>query len=151
MAVTETLELEEGLRRQLDRDLDAVIVNGTVPRRFTREDLERIALARSDGGDGATSAASDAVRMARAVNDRARVQLAQIARLRRQRSCTARSPPAVPDRAFAPSSALPTVRRPGVVTIPFDLYGTSSTCAASARDLASESLERNSLYSSRVT
>ena len=28
MAVTETLELEEGLRRQLDRDLDAVIVNG---------------------------------------------------------------------------------------------------------------------------
>ena len=31
MAVTETLELEEGLRRELDRDLDAVIVNGTMP------------------------------------------------------------------------------------------------------------------------
>ena len=42
MAVTETLELEEGLRRALDRDLDAVIVNGTMPRRFTREELGRI-------------------------------------------------------------------------------------------------------------
>jgi anion-transporting ArsA/GET3 family ATPase len=42
MAVTETLELEEGLRRGLDRDLDAIVVNGTVPRRFTREELEQI-------------------------------------------------------------------------------------------------------------
>ncbi len=39
MAVTETLELEEGLRRELDRDLDAVVVNGTMPRRFTRKEL----------------------------------------------------------------------------------------------------------------
>ncbi len=49
MAVTETLELEEGLRRNLDRDLDAVIVNGSVPRRFTREELARIS-ATTDGG-----------------------------------------------------------------------------------------------------
>jgi hypothetical protein len=37
------------LRRHLDRDLDAVIVNGSVPRRFTREELARISAA-TDGG-----------------------------------------------------------------------------------------------------
>ncbi len=101
MAVTETLELEEGLRRELDRDLDAVIVNGTMPRRFSRQDLERIALARRDGGDGAdANVASNAVRMARTVNDRAKVQLAQIARLRRQRFAEG-SPPAVLTVPFA--------------------------------------------------
>jgi anion-transporting ArsA/GET3 family ATPase len=101
MAVTETLELEEGLRRVLDRDLDAVIVNGTMPRRFSRQDLERIALVRKDGGDGADAdAASNATQMARTVNDRARVQLAQIARLRRQRFAGG-SPPTVLTVPFA--------------------------------------------------
>lgn len=101
MAVTETLELEEGLRRVLDRDLDAVIVNGTMPRRFSRQDLERIALATREGGDGAdANVASNAVRMARTVNDRARVQLAQIARLRRQRFAGG-SPPTVLTVPFA--------------------------------------------------
>lgn len=101
MAVTETLELEEGLRRELDRDLDAVIVNGTMPRRFSRQDLERIALTWRDGGDGAdANVASNAVRMARTVNDRARVQLAQIARLRRQRFADG-SPPTVLTVPFA--------------------------------------------------
>ncbi len=42
MAVTETLELEEGLRLTLDRDLDAIVVNGTMPRRFTKQELGRI-------------------------------------------------------------------------------------------------------------
>ncbi len=101
MAVTETLELEEGLRRELDRDLDTVIVNGTLPRRFSRQDLERIALATREGGDGAdANVASNAVQMARTVNDRARVQLAQIARLRRQRFAGG-SPPAVLTVPFA--------------------------------------------------
>ena len=101
MAVTETLELEEGLRRELDRDLDAVIVNGTMPRRFSRQDLERIALVRRDGGDGAdANVASNALQMARTVNDRGRVQLAQIARLRRQRFAGG-SPPAVLTVPFA--------------------------------------------------
>jgi anion-transporting ArsA/GET3 family ATPase len=113
MAVTETLELEEGLRRELDRDLDAVVVNGTMPRRFSRQDLERIALARRDGGDGAdANVASNAVQMARTVNDRAKVQLAQIARLRRQRFADG-SPPAVltVPFAFVPVFDLDAVRR----------------------------------------
>ncbi|MFZ1925831.1 MAG: ArsA family ATPase [Solirubrobacteraceae bacterium] len=115
MAVTETLELEEGLRSELDRDLDAVIVNGTMPRRFSRQDLERIALASRDGGDGAdANVASNAVRIARTVNDRARVQLAQIARLRRQRFAGG-SPPAVltVPFAFVPVFDLDAVRRIG--------------------------------------
>ncbi len=43
MAVTETLELREGLRRDLGRELDGVVVNGTLPRRFEGGELERIA------------------------------------------------------------------------------------------------------------
>jgi anion-transporting ArsA/GET3 family ATPase len=80
MAVTETLELEQGLRRQLDRDLDAVVVNGTVPRRFTREELERISRLANKA-----HVAMSAAHMARAVYERARLQQSQIARLRRQR------------------------------------------------------------------
>jgi anion-transporting ArsA/GET3 family ATPase len=118
MAVTETLELEEGLRRELDRDLDAVIVNGTMPRRFTREELERISATEervlatagrghaTDTGKPSSAAAHDAAiassaaQMARTVNDRARVQLAQIARLRRQRFADG-SPPVVLSVPFA--------------------------------------------------
>ncbi|HTA97458.1 MAG TPA: ArsA family ATPase [Solirubrobacteraceae bacterium] len=113
MAVTETLELEEGLRRELDRDLDAVIVNGTMPRRFTREELDRISAAAAGQNQGASAAVtSSAVHMARTINDRARVQLAQIARLRRQRFAGG-SPPAVltVPFAFVPVFDLDAVRR----------------------------------------
>jgi hypothetical protein len=48
MAVTEALELQDGLRQQIDRSLQAVIVNGTLPRRFSAAELARI-----DGLDGA--------------------------------------------------------------------------------------------------
>ncbi|HTD57834.1 MAG TPA: ArsA-related P-loop ATPase [Solirubrobacteraceae bacterium] len=81
MAVTETLELEEGLRRHLDRDLDAVVVNGVMPRRFTREELAQIAPL---GGAAARAALS--------IHARARVQQSQIARLRRQRFAEGRPP-----------------------------------------------------------
>ncbi|HEX4837907.1 MAG TPA: hypothetical protein VFV03_05225, partial [Solirubrobacteraceae bacterium] len=121
MAVTETLELEEGVRRRLDRDLDAVIVNGTVPRRFTREELERIARLEDDpagaaahnadrgagkppgrGGRGARdpSVVRSAARTARTVHERARLQQSQIARLRRQRFAEG-SPAAVITIPFA--------------------------------------------------
>jgi anion-transporting ArsA/GET3 family ATPase len=144
MAVTETLELEEGLRRELDRDLDAVIVNGTMPRRFTREELERISAAgegisaaagrgraaktgkvgSAPGRDAAVASsatgrdaelANSAAQMARTVNDRARVQLAQISRLRRQRFAEG-EPPAVltVPFAFVPVFDLDAVRRVSV-------------------------------------
>lgn len=85
MAVTEALELQDGLRRQLHRGLAAVVVNALLPRRFTAEELRRI-VSLSDTGSAQTAqqAVTDsAVRAARAVHDRARFQHNQLARLRR--------------------------------------------------------------------
>ncbi len=79
MGVTETLELRESLRHELGRELDAVIVNGTLPRRFEGEELQRIAAL----GDAAAVTTS-AVRTAHTVHERARAQQRQIARLRRR-------------------------------------------------------------------
>jgi energy-coupling factor transporter ATP-binding protein EcfA2 len=60
MAVTETLELQKELRRQLGRELHAVVVNGVLPQRFTATELRRLARLGdgglpSDGGDGASA------------------------------------------------------------------------------------------------
>jgi anion-transporting ArsA/GET3 family ATPase len=103
MAVTETLELEEGLRRELDRDLDAVIVNGALPRRFTREELGRIEaldMQRTATFDSNARVIGNAVRVARSSYERVRVQQSQIARLRRQRFAEG-APPAVLTVPFA--------------------------------------------------
>ena len=78
MAVSETLELAEGLRAELGRELDQVIVNGTFPRRFSSGELE--AVAALDG----SPAVHGALRAVRFVHDRARVQHNQIERLRRR-------------------------------------------------------------------
>jgi anion-transporting ArsA/GET3 family ATPase len=112
MAVTETLELEQELRRELDRDLDAVIVNATLPRRFTREELSRIAAAALPGADEQrrgrfgerAGLVRSAARAASAVSQRARVQQSQLARLRRQRFADVMPPSVVSvPFAFAPS------------------------------------------------
>ncbi len=81
MGVTETLELRAALRRELGRELDAVIVNGTLPRRFEGEELQRIATLGGESGGHATVRTS-AVRAAHAVHQRARAQQRQVARLR---------------------------------------------------------------------
>jgi anion-transporting ArsA/GET3 family ATPase len=108
MAVTETLELEEGLRRLLDQDLDAVLVNGVLPRRFTREEMARI--------DELTQSSSDlvdcAVRAARTTYERTRVQQSQIARLRRQRFADGRPPNVITiPFVFTPDLDLDAVRK----------------------------------------
>lgn len=107
MAVTETLELQDGLRRNLGRELEGVIVNGILPQRFTATELERIA--QLDGAqppplEGSVAAAQArsanarkrgeageadgvvraAARAAHAVHYRARFQHNQVARLRRR-------------------------------------------------------------------
>jgi hypothetical protein len=106
MAVTEALELKDGLHRQIDRSLDAVIVNGTLPRRFSAAELARIdsldGSAPSVGGAppdlgkggkrrdrGGEPRAGDTVLRsaalaAHAVHDRASFQHNQLARLRRR-------------------------------------------------------------------
>jgi anion-transporting ArsA/GET3 family ATPase len=80
MAVTETLELADGLRRAVARELAAVVVNGVLPRRFSAAELERLAQAARAGNPAAAAAA----RAARAVHERARVQRKQLTRLRRR-------------------------------------------------------------------
>lgn len=134
MAVTETLELEDALRRELERELEAVIVNGVLPRRFTDVELRRL-MRLTDGhpADGDADAgrvepsashgastrsgvrervlATDAVtqsaaRAAHAVHDRGRLQRNQVARLRRRGLAVL----AVPYQ-FAIELDLPSVRR----------------------------------------
>jgi Anion-transporting ATPase len=94
MAVTETLELQEGLHQRLDRSLHAVVLNGTLPRRFSAAELTRIdSLDGSDSvtkGPSAAKSDSDSVTRsaalaARAVHDRANFQHNQLLRLRRRR------------------------------------------------------------------
>jgi Anion-transporting ATPase len=53
MAVTEALELQDGLRARLGRDLEAVVVNALLPQRFTAAELGRIASLAPDTPDGA--------------------------------------------------------------------------------------------------
>ena len=91
MAVTEALELQDGLRQQIDRTLDAVVVNGTLPRRFSPAELDRIenldgtGLAdASNHPDGSDCVRRSAALAARAVHDRASFQHNQLARLRRR-------------------------------------------------------------------
>jgi Anion-transporting ATPase len=106
MAVTEALELQDGLHRQIDRSLDAVVVNGTLPRRFSAVELARIDSL--DGGAPSVGGAPpdlgkggkrrdrsaepwagdtvlrSAALAAHAVHDRASFQHNQLARLRRR-------------------------------------------------------------------
>jgi anion-transporting ArsA/GET3 family ATPase len=83
MGVSEALQLRAGLRRELGRELDVLVVNGTLPRRFSTEELRRIArLAESDGeGADLTHAAVGA---AQAMHERTRVQQRELARLHRE-------------------------------------------------------------------
>ena len=90
MAVTETLELQETLGEQLGRELDAVIVNGMLPQRFS---AARASCSIARARDGSCGRGDDHVdrrrgsaisRRAAAVSERARFQHNQLARLRRR-------------------------------------------------------------------
>ncbi len=101
MAVTEALELQDGLHSRLGRSLDAVVVNALLPQRFSAAELRRIGAMAGDGeGDGAwadralgahareparrLAVRHAAAHAAKAVHERARFQHNQLARLRRR-------------------------------------------------------------------
>lgn len=91
MAVTETIELQEGLREQIGRDLEGVIVNGLLPRRFNASELSRIAAldghARRPAAQRRTAELAlrhSAAHAAQSIHERARFQHNQVARLRRR-------------------------------------------------------------------
>ncbi len=85
MAVTETLELQDGLEDAVGRDLDAVVANGLLPRRFSAPEMEAIEKLTSgrNGASGPGTAAA-AARAAREVHRRAAFQHGQVTRLRRR-------------------------------------------------------------------
>jgi anion-transporting ArsA/GET3 family ATPase len=85
MAVSETLELERGLSEQVGRQLDAVVVNGMIARRFSAADLQRIDAVADELPSGSRALATAAARAAHAAGERARSQRRQVARLRRLR------------------------------------------------------------------
>jgi anion-transporting ArsA/GET3 family ATPase len=87
MAISETLELQERLRERLGRELDAVVVNGVLPQRFSNGELRALAPLRDAPGGRGTAASTvrrSALLAARAVSERARFQRNQLARLRRR-------------------------------------------------------------------
>ncbi len=95
LAVTETIEFQEGLQKAVGRDPAAVLVNGLVPRRFNTAELERIedllkgakrpASANGARGRGpSTAVIASAVAAAREAHEQSRVQQSQLARLRRR-------------------------------------------------------------------
>jgi anion-transporting ArsA/GET3 family ATPase len=84
MAVSETLDLQRELSEQLGVQLVDVIVNATMHRRFTGEELERIASLRGQEQVSARSRLADAAAAAaQAAHARTRFQHSQVARLRR--------------------------------------------------------------------
>jgi anion-transporting ArsA/GET3 family ATPase len=93
MSVSETLDLEGRVRATLGRAVDAIVVNGVLPRRFTGAEVERIAAA-----DGAVpGAVGEAVRRQHGI---AAAQQGQLRRLRRY--------------AAAPVTTLPFVSAPAL-------------------------------------
>jgi anion-transporting ArsA/GET3 family ATPase len=80
MPVTETLELDGSLHRHVGSHLQAIVVNGVYPRRFKREDAERL---RNAAGNGGGPAAQAALRAARGEFQWSRGQQGQLRRLRR--------------------------------------------------------------------
>jgi anion-transporting ArsA/GET3 family ATPase len=81
MPVTETLELEGRLHEQVGARLDAIVVNGLYPERFSSE--EAATLRELAARNGRAPARTEAVRAALAAAERASAQRSHLRRLRR--------------------------------------------------------------------
>jgi anion-transporting ArsA/GET3 family ATPase len=88
LAIEETLELEQRLQEGLSRTLDTVLINATIPQRFSAADIRALSRASTDAADDgdpeAAKLAHAALAAALAAHERARFQHALIARLRRR-------------------------------------------------------------------
>jgi anion-transporting ArsA/GET3 family ATPase len=83
MPVVETLELERQLPEAVGMGLDAIVVNGVWPERFSAADAKALRAASRNGHDEAGAAA---LRAALAEHGRAKVQRAHMRRLRKETS-----------------------------------------------------------------
>jgi len=93
LPVTETLELEERVRRELRRPVDAIVVNAVLARRWTAPDLELLEAA-------GAAVPPPARRAARSETARTSAQQSQLDRLRREATA------AVVTLAFLPAATL---------------------------------------------
>ncbi len=82
MPVVETLELARKLPDAVGLDLEAIVVNGVWPERFTNADAD--ALREAAAADGHDPSAAAALRAALAEHGRARLQRAHLRRLKRE-------------------------------------------------------------------
>jgi anion-transporting ArsA/GET3 family ATPase len=89
LSVSETLDLEGRVAAALGRSLDAVVVNGLLPRRFSARDVERLIAV-----DGAIAAA--VVAAARRQHGQGSAQQGQLQRLRRHATAHVTTLPFVP-------------------------------------------------------
>ena len=79
MPVNETIELDARMRDELAMPVDAIVVNGVYPERFTNAEAERIGSVDGRGSPGARAA----LRAALSEHARSRAQRSELARLRR--------------------------------------------------------------------
>jgi hypothetical protein len=112
LPVTETLELGMSVREQTGRGLDAVVVNGLWPERFSSADAELIERAASGDEHAGGPAARAALRAALAEHARARMQRSELRRLRRGAAeRLAGTPVATLPFLFEPELAEPEIER----------------------------------------
>ena len=79
MPVNETIDLDARLRAEMGMSIDAIVVNGVYPERFTNAEAERMASVDGAGSPGARAALQAALSEHR----RARSQRSELGRLRR--------------------------------------------------------------------
>jgi anion-transporting ArsA/GET3 family ATPase len=79
MPVNETIDLGRRLQEQMGMAIDAIVVNGVYPERFTNAEAERMASLDAAGSPGATTA----LRAALSEHKRSRAQRSELGRLRR--------------------------------------------------------------------
>jgi anion-transporting ArsA/GET3 family ATPase len=99
LSISETVDLEDRVAAALGRPLDAVVVNGMLPRRFSAAEIDRV-MARDGSVPGPIAAA------ARRQHGQASAQQAQLRRLRRHTAAHVTTLPYVP----APHLGLDEVR-----------------------------------------
>jgi anion-transporting ArsA/GET3 family ATPase len=89
LSISETLDLEERVAGAVRRPLDAIVVNGVLPRRFSAAEVDRV-MARDGAVPGAVAAA------ARRQHGQASAQQGQLRRLRRHTAAHVTTLPYVP-------------------------------------------------------
>jgi anion-transporting ArsA/GET3 family ATPase len=79
MPVNETIDLGQRLREQMGMTIDAIVVNGVYPERFTKAEAERMTSVDGTGAAGSRAA----LRAALSEHKRSRAQRSELGRLRR--------------------------------------------------------------------